>query len=224
MALTAQQGERRHNQHPRSLHAFIFSPCGLRPAGSVLGSTQMSPETPSSLDDLRYPVGRSPLPASSSVTPAERAEAIAVLAEFPQQLRNAVSGLSHKQLETPYREGGWTLAQVVHHLGDSHPTALFRYKLALTLDWPTRIVYPEAAFAQLHDSLAAPIECSLEIVEATHARWVMLLQSMTGEQWQRGFIHPERGPMTLEANLMRYSWHSRHHLAHITHLRAAHGW
>ena len=177
--------------------------------------------------DPRYPVGRSPLPVDS-VTPDQREAAIRTLAEFPEQLRNAVAGLTHQQLDTPYREGGWTVRQVVHHLADSHPTAVFRYKLALTTasgaPWPTIIVYPEDRFAALHDSLAAPVEWSLEIVEATHARWVMLLQSMTEADWQRGFVHPERGAMSLAANLLLYQWHSLHHLAHITHLRHAKGW
>ncbi len=154
----------------------------------------------------------------------QRDEAITTLADFPQQLRNAVAGLNHHQLDTPYREGGWTVRQLVHHLGDSHPTAVFRFKLALTEDYPHIVVYPEALFAALHDSVAAPIEWSLEIVEATHARWVMLLQSLTEPQWQRGFTHPQRGAMTLEANLLLYQWHSLHHLAHIHHLRAARGW
>ena len=173
--------------------------------------------------DLRFPIGPSPQP-TGAISPEQRESAISTLADFPQQLRNAVSGLSHHELDTPYREGGWTVRQLVHHLGDSHPTAFFRYKLALTEDWPTIIVYPEDRFAELHDSLAAPIEWSLEIVEATHARWVMLLQSMTEEQWQRGFGHRARGRLTRAANLLIYQWHSRHHLAHITHLRAARGW
>ena len=173
--------------------------------------------------DPRYPIGPSPQP-TGPVSANERDGAIATLADFPTQLRNAVSGLNHHQLDTPYRESGWTVRQLVHHLGDSHPTAFFRYKLALTEDWPTIIAYPEDRFAELHDSLAAPIEWSLEIIEATHARWVMLLQSLTEEQWEQGFVHPVRGRLSLEANLLIYQWHSRHHLAHITHLRAAKGW
>ena len=181
----------------------------------------MVPETITS--DPRYPIGLSPQ-AGGAVTREQRDEALATLAEFPQQLRNAVAGLNHHELETPYREGGWTVRQLVHHLGDSHPVALFRTKLALTEDWPAIIGYPEARFAELHDALAAPIEWSLEMVEATHARWVMLLQSISEDQWQRGFVHPARGRMTLADSLMLYQWHSRHHLAHITHLRAARGW
>lgn len=175
--------------------------------------------------DLRFPVGRAPRPDPAiPISEDQRQDALMTLAEFPQQLRNAVSGLSHHQLDTPYREGGWTLRQVVHHLADSHAVALTRYRFALTEDWPEIKVYLEAEWAKLHDYAAAPVEWSLEIVEATHARWVMLLQSLTAEQWRRGFIHPERGRLTLEANLLIYAWHSRHHLAHITHLRAARGW
>ena len=120
----------------------------------------MHPETTAA--DPRYPIGPSPLP-TNPVSREQREDAIATLADFPQQLRNAVSDLSHHQLDTPYREGGWTVRQLVHHLGDSHPTALFRYKLALTAPaaggdaaWPTIIAYPEDRFAELHDSLAAP--------------------------------------------------------------------
>ena len=183
-------------------------------------SENMAPETAL---DPRFPIGAAPAP-SASISPAQRDEAVITLAGFPQMLRNAVSGLNHHQLDTPYREGGWTVRQLVHHLGDSHPTALFRYRLALTESWPTIIAYPEDRFAQLHDYFGAPIEWSLEIVEATHARWVMLLQSLTEEQWQRGFIHPQRGRLTLAANLLIYQWHSLHHLAHITHLRHHKGW
>ena len=183
----------------------------------------MPHEIPTEINpDPRYPIGPSPQPAGP-VSPGQRNDAIATLAEFPQQLRNAVAGLNHHELDTPYREGGWTVRQLVHHLGDSHPAALFRYKLALTESWPTIIAYPEDRFALLHD-YAAPVEWSLELVEATHARWVMLLQSLTEEQWQQGFVHPTRGRLTLAANLLIYQWHSRHHLAHITHLRAARGW
>ena len=113
----------------------------------------MAPETIT--PDPRFPIGPSPLP-TGPISREQRDDAIATLADFPQQLRNAVAGLNHHQLDTPYRDGGWTLRQLVHHLGDSHPTALFRFKLALTESWPSIIVYPEHLFAELHDSLAAP--------------------------------------------------------------------
>ena len=171
--------------------------------------------------DPRYPVGR--FTAPSIISPDERTDAIATLAELPEQLRNAVDGLSFAQLSTPYREGGWTLRQLVHHVADSHMNALVRVKLALTEDWPTIKPYDEKAWAMLHD-VAAPVEWSLELVESLHARWVMLLQSLTEEQWHRGYNHPEGGKTTVEMATLIYAWHSRHHVAHITHLRAKEGW
>lgn len=171
--------------------------------------------------DPRYPVGR--FTAPSSISPSERTDAIATLAELPEQLRNAVDGLSFAQLSTPYRDGGWTLRQVVHHVADSHMNAVVRVKLALTEDWPTIKPYDEKAWATLHD-VSAPIEWSLELVESLHARWVMLLQSLTEAQWHRGYDHPEAGRTTVEAATLMYAWHSRHHVAHITHLRAKEGW
>ncbi|NYF88108.1 putative metal-dependent hydrolase [Tunturiibacter empetritectus] len=171
--------------------------------------------------DPRYPIGDFEAPASISAD--ERTGAIATLAELPEQLRNAVDGLSSGQLSTPYREGGWTLRQVVHHVADSHMNALVRVKLALTEDWPAVKSYDEAAWAKLHD-MAAPVEWSLELVEALHARWVMLLQSLNEQQWQRGYNHPQDGRVTVELSALTYAWHSRHHVAHITHLRATEGW
>jgi hypothetical protein len=171
--------------------------------------------------DPRYPVGRFAAPAT--ITPGERIDAITTLAELPEELRNAVDGLSFAQLGTPYREGGWTARQVVHHVADSHMNALIRVKLSLTEDWPTVNPYDEAAWAKLHD-MAAPVEWSLELVESLHARWVMLLQSLNEEQWKRGYNHPQNGPMTVELATVLYAWHSRHHVAHITHLRAREKW
>jgi uncharacterized damage-inducible protein DinB len=171
--------------------------------------------------DPRYPVGKFATPAT--ITPAERTGAITTLAELPEQLRNAVDGLSFAQLSTPYREGGWTVRQVVHHVADSHMNALIRVKLSLTEDWPTVKPYDEAAWAKLHD-VAAPVEWSLELVESLHARWVMLLQSLNDEQWKRGYSHPENGPTTVEQATLLYAWHSRHHVAHIMHLRSRENW
>ena len=171
--------------------------------------------------DPRYPVGRFDSP--ETIAPEERTGAIATLAELPEELRNAVDGLSFTQMGTPYREGGWTVRQVVHHVADSHMNAFIRVKLALTEDWPTVKPYDEAAWAKLHDTVA-PVEWSLELIESLHARWVMLLQSLTDEQWQRGYLHPEGGPVTVELAALTYAWHSRHHVAHITHLRKREGW
>jgi uncharacterized damage-inducible protein DinB len=171
--------------------------------------------------DPRYPVGKFVRP--EIFTPDERTNAIATLAELPEKLRNATDDLDSAQLSTPYRSGGWTLRQVVHHLADSHMNAFIRVRLALTEDWPTIKPYDEAAWANLHD-MTAPVEWSLELVESLHARWVMLLQSLDEQQWQRGFQHPENGPMTVELTALIYAWHSRHHVAHITHLRAKEDW
>ena len=171
--------------------------------------------------DPRYPVGS--FSAPETMTPENRTGAIATLAELPEQMRNAVDGLSHSQLNTPYREGGWTVRQVVHHVADSHMNAFIRVRLALTENWPTVTAYNEAAWATLHDA-AAPVEWSLELIESLHARWVMLLQSLDGAQWRRGFKHPDKGPMTVEFATHLYAWHSRHHVAHITHLRSRERW
>jgi uncharacterized damage-inducible protein DinB len=171
--------------------------------------------------DPRYPVGDFKAPAA--VSRGERADAIATLAELPEQLRNAVDGLSAEQLSTPYREDGWTVRQVVHHVADSHMNAVIRIKLSLTEDWPTVKPYDEAAWAKLHD-MTAPVEWSLELIEALHGRWVMLLQSLSEEQWKRGYNHPQNGRMTVEMATLLYAWHSRHHVAHITHLRSRENW
>jgi uncharacterized damage-inducible protein DinB len=171
--------------------------------------------------DPRYPVGKFVAPAT--ITPDDRSIALAALAELPEQLRNAVDGLNAAQLNTPYREGGWTVRQLVHHIADSHMNAFVRVRLALTEDWPVIKPYDEKAWATLHDA-AAPVEWSLELVESLHARWVMLLQSLKEEQWIRGYKHPENGPVSVETATLMYAWHSRHHVAHITHLRASEGW
>src|SRR5579864_9181419 len=171
--------------------------------------------------DPRYPVGKFKRP--EKITPQKRMAAIAAIAEMPAKLKEALEGLDRQQLDTPYRDGGWTVRQLVHHIADSHMNAVIRVRLVLTEDWPTIKPYDEKAWATLHDS-TAPIEWSLELIEALHARWVMLLQSLTDDQWQRGFRHPEAGPQTVEKSTLTYAWHSRHHVAHITHLRAAKDW
>ena len=171
--------------------------------------------------DLKYPIGG--FSAPETILAGDRTGAIATLAELPETLRNAIEGLNYSQLGTPYREGGWTLRQLVHHIADSHMNAFIRVRLALTENWPTVKLYNQAAWAGLHDS-AAPVEWSLELVESLHARWVMLLQSLEEAQWSRGFNHPENGPMTVEFATLLYAWHSRHHVAHIAHLRGRERW
>jgi len=173
------------------------------------------------LDVLRYPIGRF-TPAASNL-PGVRAAQIETLRLLPERLRAAVNGLNDSQLDTAYREGGWTVRQVVHHVADSHMTAFHRIRRALTEDMPTVPGYDEKAFAALPD-VVAPAEWSLELIEAVHARWVMLLQALTDEQWKRGYNHSERGKTTVEEAAMLYAWHSLHHVAHITHLRKKNGW
>jgi uncharacterized damage-inducible protein DinB len=172
-------------------------------------------------DDPRYPIGRFSPP--ETVTPEDRRYAILTLAEMPEQLREAVRSLSEEQLNTPYREGGWTVRQVVHHLADSHMAAFHRLRRALTEDVPTIPGYHEGAFAALPD-VSMPVEWSLNIVEGVHARWCSLLEAMQNDQWKRTWNHTERGIQRMDIVTMLYAWHSRHHVAHITHLRAQQGW
>jgi hypothetical protein len=170
---------------------------------------------------LRYPLGRFIPPMSS--TTESRSTHIQTLRLLPGHLRAAVNGLSDPQLDTPYRPEGWTVRQVVHHVADSHANSYVRFKLALTEDWPTITAYDEAAWAKLADS-GLPVEVSLTWIEALHERWVVLLESMSEEDFQKGFVHPERGRQKLETTLALYDWHSRHHTAHITGLRGRLGW
>ena len=173
------------------------------------------------LDTLRYPIGRFRAPATS--LSGIRAAHIETLRRLPEHLRTAVKGLNDAQLDTPYREGGWTVRQLVHHIADSHINCYVRFKLALTEDWPTIKPYDEAAWAALSDS-NQPIEVSLVLTSALHERWVALLESMSDEDFRKGLNHPERGRENLATTLAIYDWHSRHHTAHITCLRARQGW
>ena len=173
------------------------------------------------MSDLQYPVGK--FERQASYTELEIQGFIEILEKLPSQMRVAVNGLSASQLEAQYREGGWTLRQVVHHVPDSHINSYVRFKLALTEENPTIKPYDEAAWALLADS-DAPTHTSLDLLEALHARWIIVLHSIQPEQWKRTFNHPQNGSMTLEYALALYAWHSRHHLAHITQTRARMGW
>jgi len=173
------------------------------------------------LDDLRYPAGH--FDGHPADTPALRDAAIEDLRLLPARLRAAVAGLSGSRLETPYRDGGWTVRQVVHHVADSHMNALIRTKLALTEDWPTIKPYDQAAWARLADS-TLPVEPSLALLDALHERWVELLESLTAADFARGYEHPENGRQPLSIVVPMYAWHSRHHTAHVTSLRARMGW
>ena len=173
--------------------------------------------------DLRYPVGRFTVLLPS--TDAVRHAALEDIAALPTRMRGAVDGLSDTKLDTPYRPGGWTVRQVVHHVPDSHMHAYIRLKLALTENTPTIKPYDEKTWAELADS-RMPIEVSLGLLDGIHARWVALLRVMAPGDWARTFNHPEypEGPRTLEWLLLAYAWHSRHHVAHITSLRQREGW
>jgi hypothetical protein len=174
-------------------------------------------------EDLRFPVG--PLDFETPVSEKDYPRLIEEIAATPANLRKAVAGLSPAQMATPYRDGGWTVTQVVHHLPESHMQAYARCKLALTEENPTIKPYDEAAWAKLPDVTLTPAEVSLTMLEALHTRWVNLLRSMTPEQFQRGFFHPEHGRViSLERMLSLYAWHGRHHVAHITKLRSRNGW
>ncbi len=146
------------------------------------------------------------------------------IAGTPANLRSAVKGLSDAQLDTPYRAGGWTVRQVVHHVPDSHLNSYVRFKLALTEDEPTIKPYAEDRWAELADTKSTPIEVSLTLLESLHDRWVRLLRSLSTEDWKRTFRHPDLGAMNLEKTLALYAWHGRHHVSHVTELRKREGW
>ena len=173
------------------------------------------------MTDLRFPIG--PFELQGVLNPASRMKAIDTIAETPQKLRNAVESLSDTQLDTPYRPGGWTSRQVVHHLPDSHMNSYIRLKLALTEDIPTIRTYDEVEWAELPDA-AAPVELSLGLLEHLHSRWVYLWRRLEEEDWFRELRHPELGKMRVDELLTFYAWHGLHHVAHITELRSARGW
>lgn len=170
---------------------------------------------------LRYPIGRHERAAAP--TPGQRPALILAIADTPAALRSAVSGLTDAQLDTPYRAGGWSVRQVAHHLPDSHMNAYIRLKMALTEEYPVIKPYDEERWAELADSRTR-VETSLVLLEALHERWVLVLRSLEGDQWERRFVHPALGVMTLDEQLALYAWHGRHHVAHITSLRERNGW
>ena len=174
------------------------------------------------MNDPRFPIGKFHYEGPPSEE--QREKFIADIAQTPISLRAAVDGLSEPQLDTPYREGGWTVRQVVHHVPDSHMNAYIRFKLALTEDEPTIKPYAEDRWAELADTKSTPIEVSLVMLESLHQRWVELLGSLEPGDWKRQFRHPELGVVPLEKNVALYSWHGRHHVAHVTELRRRLGW
>ena len=172
--------------------------------------------------DLRYPIGKFERP--ESLTDDQRRAYITHIEEAPAKMRAAVAGLNDQQLDTPYRPGGWTVRQLVHHVPDSHMNAFIRFKLALTEDIPTIKPYLEARWAELADA-KSPIAPSLDLLDALHKRWVVLLRSLAPADWQREYLHPEHNrKMSLDQTLALYSWHGRHHVAHITALRERNSW
>jgi uncharacterized damage-inducible protein DinB len=172
--------------------------------------------------DARYPIGKLEIP--KEINAARREQAISSIAQAPKKLREAVKGLSEAQLDTPYREGGWTVRQLVHHVPDSHMNAYVRLRLALTEDSPTIKPYDEAKWAELTDAKTGPIAVSQNLLDSLHERWDRLWRSMTQEQFSRPMVHPEHGERNIDWLLFLYEWHGRHHAAHITELRKLKGW
>jgi uncharacterized damage-inducible protein DinB len=172
--------------------------------------------------DLRYPIGRFEWRGESSED--DRRRYLDEIEQAPAHLRAAVAGLSDEQLDTPYRPGGWTVRQVVHHLPDSHLNSYVRFRLALTEEEPTIKPYQENHWAELIDGRTAPIEISLALLESLHRRWMLLLRSLSPADFARQFRHPELGTVSLDRTLALYAWHGRHHVAHVMSLRERMGW
>jgi hypothetical protein len=175
------------------------------------------------LEELRYPLGQ--FAYRDLQTAAQRRGCIDRIDVLPSVIDRAIEGLSEAQLDTPYREGGWTARQVVHHLPDSHLNAYVRFRLALTEPTPTIRPYLERLWAELPDARTAPVEASLALLKGLHRRWVLLLRSLGPAEWELRYLHPEHGrEWTLDEALAMYAWHGEHHAAHITRLRARMGW
>jgi uncharacterized damage-inducible protein DinB len=192
---------------------------------SVATATPPPMTTPSATTagpELRYPIGR--LERRASLSADERRAAIDAIAAAPAKLRTAVKGLSDSQLDTPYRPGGWTVRQLVHHVADSHMNAYTRFRLALTEDNPTIKPYDEAVWAELVDARTLPVGVSLDLLDALHERLVHLLRATPADAFARTLNHPENGPMTMDTLLGIYAWHGRHHTAHVSALRERMKW
>ncbi len=172
--------------------------------------------------DPRFPIGK--VSYQGPLTEDQRKKLIDEIEKAPSSLRAAVKGLSPAQIETPYRDGGWTVRQVVHHVPESHMNAYVRFKLALTEDGPTIKPYKEDLWAETPDVKSTPLETSLVMLDTLHDRWVRLLRSLSAADWSKSFHHPELGVVPLEKSLAIYAWHGRHHVAHITELKRKMGW
>ena len=173
------------------------------------------------LEDLRYPIGQ--FTHHGPVTADDLDVWIRQIEELPRQMRSATTGLTDPQLDTPYRDGGWSLRQVVHHVPDSHLNSYVRFKWALTEDTPVIKAYDEERWAELPD-YRAPVQASLDFLASLHERWFTLLRSLSEEQLSRQFLHPVSGPTELAWNVGSYAWHGRHHLTHITRTIERFGW
>jgi uncharacterized damage-inducible protein DinB len=174
------------------------------------------------MSDPRYPIGK--FSYSGPLSPEQKQQYLTDIAQTPARLRAVVRELSDQQLDTPYRDGGWTPRQVVHHVADSHMNSYIRFKLALTEEDPIIKPYLEDRWAELPEAKHAPIEVSLALIDSLHQRWMLMLSELTDEDWKRAFRHPAMGPMSLEKSLALYSWHGRHHVAHVSSLREKMGW
>lgn len=174
------------------------------------------------MSDLRYPIGK--FSHTAPLTMEQKQQYLTDIEQTPARLRAALRGLSDQQLDTPYREGGWTPRQVAHHVADSHMNSYIRFKLALTEEEPTIKPYMESLWAELPEAKHAPIEVSLALLDSLHQRWMLMLRAFKDAEWKRTFRHPEMGLMSLDKTLALYSWHGRHHVAHITGLRERMGW
>jgi hypothetical protein len=174
------------------------------------------------MTDPRYPIGKAQM--ETRLTGEKRRELIDQIEEAPARLRAAVEGLTPEQLDTPYREGGWTVRQLAHHVPDSHLNAYVRFKLALTEDQPPIKTYDEARWAELPDTRSVPVEVSLVLLENLHRRLVALLRALSAADFEKTLQHPDWGVITLDQLLGIYSWHGRHHAAHVTTLREREGW
>jgi len=173
-------------------------------------------------DDIRYPVG--PCVWSPEVSAEEKQQHLRDISELPLMLHAAVAGLAPQHLDIPYREGGWSIRQMVHHIPESHMNSYIRFKLALTEDQPTIKPYDENLWGQMPDSRTAPIDMSLDLTDALHRRWSVVLSNMTDADFEKSVRHPEIGVLKLKSMLAGYGWHSRHHVAQIAATRRRMGW
>lgn len=175
------------------------------------------------LEKLQYPIGKYKVP--DPITQNHLKDWIAVLEHLPSRLEHMVAPLSKEQLDTPYREEGWTIRQLVHHISDSHQHSYIRFKWGLTEDNPTIKPYLEKEWSSLLDAKTAPIQLSLDHLKAVHAKLVYLLKGLSSEDLQRTFTHPDGNQeTTLLENVGRYAWHGSHHLTHVANLIKMEGW